>query len=526
MKLWPVLLVITFAICAPFFGCECSSMSLSGDDDDDDDDGDEIPMFDDVDDDAADDDDAGDDDAGDDDADDDDSYDDDVDDDDSCDGLVINKRGYTQLCEPAGVRVVFSVADCDNNPVQGLTGDNFTVINDETGQPFLSEGGSSALMEALDFEFYSILLLDLSYSIIDNNRLNDVINGAETFVEMMIAGQPEGFKHYIGIYVFGSTDASEFVHDFTQDSASLNATLEELRNDPGRGSTNLYGAFAAGLDLVDDQGSGEMISRSLVILTDGTHETGDRETMREYATTRLENSNARSYSIGIRGDYNEDDLLELASSPENFVMVDEASELVDAFESVSALLEAWSRSNYVIGVCSPLEGPNRSLTIQAEKDDLFGEIQVQYSAVGFNLVDCDSEAVAQGEQCRNFNPSGDSRPEISNGFWDPDIVGGGGDLDSLLKFSVCDEDNDLSGGEVYTWLAGTSVPFFGSFRIFWDDFTNGAPDCPNCDNPFLIGGIPTPFDGWNGTICCDVEVTDGRGNLSNKLRDICITILP
>ncbi len=99
-------------------------------------------------------------------------------------------------------------------------------------------------------------------------------------------------------------------------------------------------------------------------------------------------------------------------------------------------------------------------------------------------------------------------------------------MDSLLKFSVCDPDNDLAGGEIYTWLADTSVPFFGSFRIFWDDFTNGPPDSPDCDHPFEIGGIPTPFDGWSGTICCDVEVTDGQGNLSNKLQDICITIAP
>ena len=50
---------------------------------------------------------------------------------------------------PAGVRVTFSVAECDGTPVPDVTADDFTVINDETGQPFQSEGGSAAFVEAL-----------------------------------------------------------------------------------------------------------------------------------------------------------------------------------------------------------------------------------------------------------------------------------------------------------------------------------------------------------------------------------------
>jgi len=490
-------LVLSLTLTVFLVGCNCDF--FLGDDDDDDESG-------------------GDDDGDDDDADDD---ADDDDDDDLCTGFILEQRGTTQICDPAGVRVVFSVADCDGSPVGGITDSDFEVINDETGQPFQSEGGSSTFIEALDFEFYSILVLDLSYSIIENNCLNDVLNGARTFINAMLENQVEDFQHSIAIYVFGSTEASELVHEFSKDVESLYAVIEELREDEGRGSTNLYGAFTKGLDLVEDEGSGGLIARSLVIMTDGTHETGDRETMRDYALARLENSDVNSFSIGIRGDYNEQDIRELASSPENFFLVDNASDLVDAFEELSELMDAWSRSNYVMGVCSPLEGSNRSLTIQIQRDDLYGELEISYSAVGFNLVGCDSEAIARGEGCHTYTP--EEPPIISNAYWEAAAVADV-DFTHLLVWSVCDPDDDLSGGQIFAWLAGTSIPFFGDYLIYWDDFDDGPPSAPDCDNPHEIGGIPVDFTGLHGYFCADLEVTDGAGHLSNKLRDICVNI--
>ncbi|MCZ7583011.1 MAG: VWA domain-containing protein [Deltaproteobacteria bacterium] len=516
--MWCTVILVAAAMGTALTGCSCnfSAENTKGDDDDDDDADDDTGGDDVVDDDAVDDD------AGDDDVDDDQDDDDDDDDDLPCPGYIVQQKGPTDICEPAGVRVVYSVTDCDGAPVAGLGAADFQIINDESGEPFEGEGGSTAIMEALEFEFYSILVLDLSYSIVSNGHLDAMLDGAEVFIDKMLVDQPDTYKHSIAIYIFGSTDASELVHDFSKDATSLKAVIDGLRSDPGRGSTNLYGAFVTALNYLNNAGTTELVSRNLVLFSDGTHETGDADEMRSYALSRLENSSATSFSIGVQGDYNEDDLRELASRPEYFFLVTQTDEIEAGFESVAALVRDWSRANYVVGVCSPLEGPNRSLTIRVQQTDGHGELSVGYSAEGFNLVGCEPDLVAQGNACSSYSQPGDSAPRLSDGFWEEDddkVV-----FTHLLKWSVCDEDNDLSGGQVFTWLAGTSVPFFGNFEIYFDDFTGGAPNAPDCDNPLEISGIPVDFTGWVGTYCADVEVTDGNGNLSNKLTNICVTV--
>ncbi len=505
-KVTPVLLFAFVCLALVGFpGCSCS---VSGTSDEGDDDDDDLP----ADDDGGEDDDA------------DDDTDDDADDDDTCPGFILEMRGDAEVCDPAGVRTTFTVQTCEGDPVPDITDENFEVINDETGEPFQSEGGSSSFVEAMNFEFYTILILDRSNSIVENDRLDDVLDGAEIFVEGLVEAQTGNFRHSVGIYAFGSTEASELVQDFTDDPATLYATINALRSEPGRGSTNLYGAFANGLDLVEQEGlTDDLVSRNLVLFTDGTHETGDAEELRAYVLAKLAESDVMSYTIGINGDYNQDDVAELASSPTNFVSVDDSSDLAEAFETISNLIDDWSRSNYVMGVCSPLEGENRSLTIRITRASDFGELQVHYSAVGFNLVGCDAELVALGQGCEGYTPPGNNPPQLSDGYWfevDPPEP----DYTHLLMWSICDEDNDLSGGQVFTWLAGTHVPFFGDYEIFFDDFVGGAPSAPDCENPVEIGGIPVDLTGVPVDLCADVEVTDANGNLSNKLTNICVDL--
>ncbi len=221
---------------------------------------------------------------------------------DRCTTLTLHQRGATQLCEPAGVRVVFSVTDCNDEPVVGLTAENIEIVNDENGKPFNSEGASSAITQLLEFEFYTVLAIDLSYSVVENDRLNDVLDGATAYINAMVTDQgKDDFKHNIALYVFGSTGSSELIQDFTKDEVRLLAAIDNLRSDPGRGSTNLYGAFMAGLDMLEAQGESEKVVRSMILLTDGTHETGDEEALRTQALARLESTDVETYSIGIKG---------------------------------------------------------------------------------------------------------------------------------------------------------------------------------------------------------------------------------
>ena len=315
-----------------------------------------------------------------------------------CTELVFkNLEGSTH--PPAGVRVVFSVSTCDDQPVSGLlTEGNFEILNDETGQPFGSEGDAApTLGESTDFSFYTVVLIDLSYSVVNNGTLQDELDGAQKLIDRLVSEPSDSRKkHNVALYVFGSTAASELWQPFTKDATLLTQRLDALRADPGRGSTNLYGAYTAGLNLVGTIGIGSdaRVLRAMVLMTDGTHETGDADELRLTALDQRDSMNVDIYTIGLKGDYDSASLSELASSPTNFVLAEDSEAVITAFDGIAQSVEAWAKSNYVIGVCSPLEGPGRGLTFTASMGGYSGGFTVNYDATGFNLVNCDPALIA------------------------------------------------------------------------------------------------------------------------------------
>jgi hypothetical protein len=175
-------------------------------------------------------------------------------------------RVRTEIYPPAGVSVAFRVIGCDGEPIRLLSEDDVTVYNDEKGTPFGfgKEGGALPVLGvAADFRLFTVLALDMSDSIHNSDAVDDVIDGAKRFIETA-AERPElAAKHKIAIVAFGRPAALELVQDFSGDHALLYEKLEVLRNSPGRGSTDLYGAYTFALDLVDTAGSEfEYVERS------------------------------------------------------------------------------------------------------------------------------------------------------------------------------------------------------------------------------------------------------------------------
>jgi hypothetical protein len=320
-----------------------------------------------------------------------------------CTDLVMVKTGPVKTIPTAGVRMVFSVETCDGLPVPDLLEQgSLEIINDETGKPFGSEGDAApSIGEAKDFAFYTVVVLDLSYSVVNNGSLVSEIDGAISLVEQLVE-QPEDArqKHNVALYAFGSTSQSELLQGFTKDHDLLYQQLDALKSHPGKGSTNLYGAYMTGLGLVETQGLGEeKVLRSMVLMTDGTHETGDADELEAEALSALGQTSVDVYTIGLAGDYEEEKLQVLASAPENFLLAEEASALVEAFGDIAAAVDAWAKSNYVIGVCSPVEGPDRSLTLNATYGLKTGTLSADYDATGFDLTGCDPAYVS--DPCGN-----------------------------------------------------------------------------------------------------------------------------
>nr|WP_255652234.1 vWA domain-containing protein [Corallococcus sp. AS-1-12] len=257
-----------------------------------------------------------------------------------------------------------------------------------------------------------MLVLDMSFSITRTpGRQAQVVQGARELVRTILTEQPDlRLRPKVAIYAFGSTAASSLALDFTSDPEMIEATLQTLEKDPGRGSTNLYGAYIKSLEYLEMQaptGESSLTSRSLVLLTDGVHETGDSERLKSEALSKLRampEDGFEAFAIPVKESSAEFDVnvvCELAGEPDR-CFVSDPNAIVAKFAEIANRLDARSRSNYVVGICSPLEGPNRSLSIRVMSGGKSGTLQVKYDATGFNLIDCRPELVlnpCRGRTC-------------------------------------------------------------------------------------------------------------------------------
>ena len=367
--------------------------------------------------------------------------------------IRIDRTEGLTIVPPAGVRVPFRVLDCDGLPVRRLTNEDVAIINDEKDEPFgagLEGGGVSGVGTPSNFGLFTVLALDMSDSIFNAGALDDVIDGAQGFVNALVRDAPTGLRHQVALIAFGRPDTVEVVQPLTDDPEVLTGTLEGLRGSQSRGSTHLYGAYMMAADLVESGlagSAGDLVEGFVVILTDGTHEAGDEDNLRQQALAARGASRATIYSIGIQGNYDESKLTELASRPTNFVRVENADALDEAFGEVGRRVEAIAQSNYVVGVCTPVSLGTPSLTIRVNVAGQSVETTLSYAVGSLNgdVAGCDAGAVAGlfDETCDPFEGAA-QQDSTCDGL--DDDCDGEVDEDFERKAEVCDGlDNDCDG---------------------------------------------------------------------------------
>jgi uncharacterized protein YegL len=321
-----------------------------------------------------------------------------------CGPSIVLDKVSSKMHPPAGIQVTFRVLDANGYPVRPLTEKDVTVINDVKGEPFgagQEGGGASQPGKPLEFEMYAVLALDMSDSIFNNEALDDVLMGAHTFVDRLVAEPEDDMKHKVGIMVFGRTEKIKMVQNFTDNPTTLHNALDKLANSKSLGTTNLYGAYMQAIEEIEKVNAGvDLVERSVVLLTDGTHEAGDEKNMRKQAMEAKKKSieyfGTNFMSIGIRGAYDEKKLSELSSHDEYFVMAENAEELNKALGEVANRVEAIAHSSYVVGICTPVEMGEASLTIEVVVEDLSGSYTLAYPTdkLTGNITKCDPEDIA------------------------------------------------------------------------------------------------------------------------------------
>lgn len=353
--------------------------------------------------------------------------------------LVIDRTSLAVI-PPAGVRVTFRVTGDDGSPIDTLTNQNVKIINDENNEPFGQglEGGSvSDVGPPVNFGLYSVLALDMSDSIFNSGSADDVISGARAFIRLLVEDPEPQFKHRVALIALGRPEEVELVQSFSQDADALYETLDQLASSASRGSTDLYGAYMMALDVVEDGGADmDLVERFVVLLTDGTHEAGDEKTLRNQALAKKDDSTASIFSIGIQGNYDESRLRELASKSDYFVPVEDASQLTSVFSKVANRVEQIARSNYVVGICTPVSSGAPSLTIEIKFADKTASETLTYSGAGLtgDVTSCNPEEIV--------NPCGFRECGSVPGLSDVDCGTCSGDL--YCYDGVCEEFDDCA----------------------------------------------------------------------------------
>jgi hypothetical protein len=185
----------------------------------------------------------------------------------ACGGGLDVKRVNSAEKKPSNVWVFFTVERDKDNPVGGLTADDFKIYEDgEIVSKF--ESKQVILNPEVAAVMYTMLLVDMSGSISESGQADSLVDAAKSFSEKV------GKTQKVGIYAFDGSEKIHSVTPFTEASGSVEGGLEGLRRYvPKDPSTNLHGAVVQGLSELRsalEKDKKPLKFGTLVVFSDGT----------------------------------------------------------------------------------------------------------------------------------------------------------------------------------------------------------------------------------------------------------------
>ncbi len=305
--------------------------------------------------------------------------------------LVLSiQEQFTTL--PGKVSILFKVSDTNQNPVSGLTADQFTIYeqgrNDECFNTIsTSESLARISSNSQVFSNNTLLVLDLSNSVLSSS-LVELKTASISFINnVMPEMDEESFK--MAIYWFDGENELHLLNALTTSKneliASVNAINQDISNDP---STDLYGAVIKASDIATDLLSastqGDKIgAASVVLFTDGTDQ-ASRFT-RQAAQDKVDKANANIsfFTIGLGSEIDTQVLSDIGKTFS--VFAGNKEELETTFNDISIRVSERANSFYLFEYCSPKRdgsGEN-NLAIQVTDGSKQGAVQTKFDATGF-----------------------------------------------------------------------------------------------------------------------------------------------
>jgi len=291
---------------------------------------------------------------------------------------------------PSKIRLFFKVDLGEENQFTTLEPSAFEIYEDGS-QISRLESQADIQREPGDFLYSSVLMLDLSGSVLNNADLPRLKEAATTFIERTMPVESEELygTREMSVYWFDGEQSIHPLVDFTSERDSLIAGIESINEDISSDvSTNLNGAVIQGISVINDrlrdvrEDSSGSTAGSMVLFTDGTDQAGYVSTEQALDSVRNAGSGRSLFTIGLGGEIDQE-ILE-SFGKDGFELAQDSLDLNDSFLAVAKRLEAESNSYYVLEYCSPKRSGQHSLELRATYEDKFGNFETQFSAEGFS----------------------------------------------------------------------------------------------------------------------------------------------
>ncbi len=300
------------------------------------------------------------------------------------------------VSNPNKVSIFYRVVDGLDNPVSGLTEDDFTILekgrNDVEFKLISVDEADRTISDNKDiFRNNVVLLLDLSGSVI-NNDLEALKISAELFVTNLLSTQNNSTK--IGIYWF---DGVDILHELVGPTDNLPLLVQAIegmnQNISSDSSTDLFGAIIKGTAkaetaLAENLASGFQAAASVITFTDGTDQAARHRREDAFQVVQVASNNIDFYTIGLGSEI--DQVVLDALGPKSSLSTDDPDDLSNQFRAISDNIFNEANSFYLFEYCTPKRDGSgiNGLRIDVQTPNGKGSVSTTFDATGFESGEC------------------------------------------------------------------------------------------------------------------------------------------
>src|SRR5262249_13885280 len=298
-----------------------------------------------------------------------------------CGGSLNVRRVNSAQKKPNNVWVFFTVDKGKNDPVGGLTAEDFQIYEDGD---LVSKFESKQTIQNPEVAavMYTMLLVDMSGSVSESGQADNLVDAAKSFSDKV------GKSQKVGVYAFDGEEKIHSVVPFTESQGSVAGGLEGLRKykakDP---STNLHGAVVEGLRELKkelDKDKRPLKFGTLVVFTDGSDRANrvTRDDMnKEVGDEKYENY--QKLAIGVGAEIQKAHLDDIGKNGTE--LASDQAKVKEAFDKPAAKIEAHMKRFYLLSYCSPARKGEHEIRIEAhsKNPDGSGSLEYKFKADGF-----------------------------------------------------------------------------------------------------------------------------------------------